>query len=251
MMIEKYNAKDLEYLLMKKKMACLEDLKKELGTASRNTVLRKLNELGYETSYSHKGMFYSLKRICKFNDIGLWSQNKIWFSKYGTLLNTGRNFIERSAVGLSVSELDKVLSVSTKLALSHLVKLDQIKREKFNGIYIYFSNNKKTRELQILKRNEMDSSNRNTEVEVLGHELKASIVLFFSILDERQRRFFAGIESMKIGEGGDARVAAILGIDPHTVSKGRQELLDRDINIDNIRKRGGGRKSIEKKLQRL
>jgi hypothetical protein len=36
---------------------------------------------------------------------------------------------------------------------------------------------------------------------VLAHELKAAIILFFSLLDERQRRFFAGLESLKIGLG--------------------------------------------------
>jgi hypothetical protein len=82
---------------------------------------------------------------------------------------------------------------------------------------------------------------------VLAHELKAAIILFFSLLDERQRRFFAGLESLKIGQGGDARIAQLLGVDPHTVAKGRRELLERDIEAEGIRKRGGGRPSTEKK----
>jgi hypothetical protein len=82
---------------------------------------------------------------------------------------------------------------------------------------------------------------------VLAHELKAAIILFFSLLDERQRRFFAGLESLKIGQGGDARIATLLGVDPHTVAKGRRELLQRDIEADGVRRRGGGRPSAEKK----
>jgi hypothetical protein len=34
-------------------------------------------------------------------------------------------------------------------------------------------------------------------------ELKAAILLFYSLLDEQQRRLFAGLESIKLGHGGD------------------------------------------------
>jgi transposase-like protein len=52
---------------------------------------------------------------------------------------------------------------------------------------------------------------------------------------------------LKIGQGGDARIANLLGVDPHTVAKGRRELLQRDIDASGVRKRGGGRPSAEKK----
>ena len=35
----------------------------------------------------------------------------------------------------------------------------------------------------------------------------AAIALFASLLDERQRRLFAGLESLKCGWGGDRRIA--------------------------------------------
>ena len=47
-------------------------------------------------------------------------------------------------------------------------------------------------------------------------QLRAAIVLFASLLDERQRRLYAGLESLKCGWGGDARIAGLLGIDPGT-----------------------------------
>jgi hypothetical protein len=72
-------------------------------------------------------------------------------------------------------------------------------------------------------------------------------VLFFSVLDEKQRRLYAGLESLKLGYGGDRRIADFLGMDPHTVAKGRDELLEQDLEIDRIRKAGGGRKRTEKK----
>ena len=81
----------------------------------------------------------------------------------------------------------------------------------------------------------------------MSDELKAAIVLFSSMLDEKQRRLYAGLESLKLGYGGDQRIAEFIGMDPHTVAKGRRELVEQDLAIDRIRKAGGGRKPLEKK----
>ncbi len=86
-----------------------------------------------------------------------------------------------------------------------------------------------------------------TKPEVVSDELKAAIVLFSSMLDEKQRRLYAGLESLKLGYGGDQRIAEFIGMDPHTVAKGRRELLEQDLVIDRVRKAGGGRKPLEKK----
>jgi hypothetical protein len=87
-------------------------------------------------------------------------------------------------------------------------------------------------------------------IRVVPDELKAAIILFCSLLDERQRRLYAGLESAKLGHGGDRRVADLLGLDPGTVAKGRQQLLTRDVDLDRVRRRGGGRKPVEKKHPR-
>ncbi len=81
-------------------------------------------------------------------------------------------------------------------------------------------------------------------------ELKAAIVLFFCLLDEQQRRLFAGLESLKWGYGGDRKVARLLGLDEQTVARGRRQLRDQDVELDRTRKAGGGRKSVEKKRLR-
>jgi hypothetical protein len=85
------------------------------------------------------------------------------------------------------------------------------------------------------------------QADVVSDELKAAIVLFSSMLDEKQRRLYAGLESLKLGYGGDQRIAEFIGMDPHTVAKGRRELVEQDLAIDRIRKAGGGRKPLEKK----
>jgi hypothetical protein len=43
------------------------------GLSGPLTVFRKLKELGYRTSYSHRGRFYTLDRIARFDRQGLWS----------------------------------------------------------------------------------------------------------------------------------------------------------------------------------
>jgi len=80
----------------------------------------------------------------------------------------------------------------------------------------------------------------------LPDELKAAIVLFFSVLNEKQRRLYAGLESFKWGHGGDRKIADLFGLDVGTVAKGRHDLLTQDFEREMIRKAGGGRKSVKK-----
>jgi hypothetical protein len=84
-------------------------------------------------------------------------------------------------------------------------------------------------------------------LQVSSDELKAAILLFYSLLDEQQRRLFAGLESMKLGHGGDTVLAEFLGVDSHTVSRGRQQLLDGNVAVGRTRRPGGGRLPVEKK----
>ena len=84
-------------------------------------------------------------------------------------------------------------------------------------------------------------------LEVAPEEVKAAILLFYSLLDEQQRRLYAGLESLKLGRGGDRQLADFLDLDPHTVARGRQQLLTQDVAVDRARKAGAGRKRVEKK----
>ena len=75
-------------------------------------------------------------------------------------------------------------------------------------------------------------------------------MLFFSLLDEQQRRLYAGLEALKTGWGGDVRIAELLNLDTSTVARGRRELLEQDVEVARVRRTGGGRKSAEKKRQK-
>jgi hypothetical protein len=85
---------------------------------------------------------------------------------------------------------------------------------------------------------------------VFPDELKAAIILFFSLLDEKQRRLYAGLESLKLGHGGDRKISDLLGMDVGTVATGRQDLLRQDFEVERVRRAGAGRKPVEKKRRR-
>src|SRR5213594_2102082 len=59
--------------------------------------------------------------------------------------------------------------------------------------------------------------------------------------------FTLGLESIKLGHGGDTLLADFLNLDAHTVARGRQQLLDHDVASGRTRRQGGGRIPTEKK----
>ena len=237
-----FSAGNLQRLLEQQKVCTFEQLADALGTRSRVTLFRKLAQLPYLTSYSHRGKYYALESSCQFGANGLWSHEGIWFSTHGTLLETCRQFVERAPAGYSANELDSALHVQTRQTLLHLLRKRRIGREKLGGLLIYLALEQAERARQIGARRRIAPVGAGVASEdVLAHEMKAATILFFRLLDERQRRLFAGLEAMKVGRGGDARVAAFLGMDPHTVAKGRQELLREDVDPTRVRKAGGGR----------
>lgn len=82
-----------------------------------------------------------------------------------------------------------------------------------------------------------------------GHHRRMNLLL--SRMDEQQRRWYVGLESLKAGHGGDAQLARITGMNVETIRRGRNE-LDNDLDdrpIDRVRLAGGGRPRVEKKTR--
>jgi hypothetical protein len=79
-------------------------------------------------------------------------------------------------------------------------------------------------------------------------EMHADMNFLLSTLDERQRRLYAGLESKKIGYGGDQQIAMITGLSVNTIAKGRRELEQAE-GSDRIRAPGGGRLKVEKNIR--
>ncbi len=249
-----FHAKRLAQLLRRKTIATMAQLKKALGTSSDATVFRKLSELSYLTSYTHSGRYYTLEEIPSFDDQGLWSFRGVGFSRYGTLLSTVEAFIGKSEAGWHENELAVVLQVSVKEALLSLVQRGRVAREKVGGRYLYGVADRRARKEQVLSRKHLEIEATFGTLarsgESMSDELKAAIVLFFTLLNEKQRRLFAGLESLKLGYGGDCAVAEVLDLDAGTVAQGRQDLLERDVALDRVRRSGAGRKPLEKKRRK-
>jgi len=242
-------SKALLELFKKQKIATIEELKLLLSTRSRMTVFRHLKLLDYITSYSHRGRFYSLKRIAKFNQLGLWFFKFAKFSKLDTLGKTIEYIIDLSDRGYSAVELEDILEIKVDDALLGLIKNKTTVREKADGVYIYFSKNHSLRKQQVLFRKDSTQNIGNIKMnpDILLNELKAALVMFVSLLNEKQRRIYAGYESLKIGRGGDKEIAELLDLNVKTVARGRREILTKKIEFDTIRRTGGGRKGTKKK----
>ncbi len=251
---ERFHAKDIARFLRRHKIASLPELKAVLGTKTDSTVFRKLKELSCRTSYSHRGRYYALHDTPNFDALGLWSFRSVWFSKYGTLLATIAALVHVSTTGYFASELENVVHVGVKAPAHKLISEGRLTREKIAGRYLYVASDSAVRKQQLAARQIHDAAPRHLGIgaraRLLPQELKAAIVLFYSLLDEKQRRLFAGIESMKIGHGGDRQIAELLGMDASTVAKGRKELLTQDVEVDRVRRQGAGRQSVQKKRQK-
>ncbi|HQT75336.1 MAG TPA: hypothetical protein PLX84_15535 [Acidiphilium sp.] len=243
-----FQADSLAKLLKTQKTATLEELKRALGTRVTVTVFRKLKTLAYRSSYSHRGRYYTLNEVARFDERGLWEFRGIYFSRLGTLLATAEAFVRACENGYFVNELKKELGVGVKDALATLVKRDQIAREQVSGRFLYCSPDPAVRRRQIISRRAKEMEQTPEEARMTD-KVKAAIVLFLSLLDEQQRRIYAGLEALKVGRGGDRWVAELLELDPATVARGRQELLAGKVLVDRTRKSGGGRKAHEKKRQ--
>jgi hypothetical protein len=227
-------------------IATMKQLKAALGTAVDMTVYRKLRLLAYLTSYSHQGKYYTLNELVRFDRLGLWKHQNARFSKYGTLINTAQALISLAEKGYSLSELRQVVGCEVKETLLVLVRQRHIHREVIDGQFVYFAASPEMQRKQHLARLKVQPNLGVEGPELLAHEVRAAILLFVSLLDEKQRRLYAGLESLRIGRGGDAEIARILDLNVHTVAKGRHQLLDRDLEIERVRRKGGGRQSIKK-----
>ena len=135
----KYHLKVLQKFLDHHKIATLDQVKAALGDPARCTLFRKLKELEYLSSYSHRGKYYTLKSIAQFNALGLWSWRSVWFSRFGNLLDTAQAFVQDSEAGYTAAELKEVLHVKTKHALTQLTRDGRLGREQFGSVYVYLS----------------------------------------------------------------------------------------------------------------
>ena len=147
-----FSANLLRKFLLRNRVATLPQLKQLLGTEADITVFRKLKELSYRTSYSHRGSFYTLDEIAVFDERGLWSFDSVWFSRHGTLVATAEVCVTQAPAGYFASELEDILHVPVKEPLLRLVEQDRIDRQTVSGLYLYCARSPRTQQQQLRAR---------------------------------------------------------------------------------------------------
>lgn len=91
-------------------------------------------------------------------------------------------------------------------------------------------------------------SSVNEKTDWLNH-----LPLVLSELDEKQRRWVAGLLSGILGHGGISRVAELSGLDPKTIRRGRMDLSQQLSGCPKgrVRRAGAGRPTLKKRTRHL
>lgn len=110
-----------------------------LGGRSRRSIFRDLAALGYLSSYTHTGRYYTLAHIPEFDAHGLWFFQGIGFSKAGTLKSTVVALVHDAEAGRRHDELMDLLRIRVHNTLLILVRDGDVSRERIAGAYLYVS----------------------------------------------------------------------------------------------------------------
>ena len=230
------------------KVMTLERIRDVLGRPTRMTAFRKLAALDYRGSYSHGGQYYTLNEIAEYDALGLWSFDGVHFSEHGSLLDSIEHLVNSSLEGYFARELQALLHVRVHNPLARLCRDGRVNREQLGSEFLYVSTLVGQEQLRCREEHIMPSGAEPCQAiePVLGHVSAECLHALLSALNEKQRRLYLGFESLKLGHGGDIRIARISGVNVKTVARGRTELQTGDVSMDRIRAAGAGRPSVKK-----
>jgi len=132
------NVRKLEHFFSHRSIARLDELQGVLGVSGR-TVFRMLGGMGYLSSYSHAGRYYTLERIPAFDADGLWAHSGVLFSRHGTLRRTVVRLVNEAPAGCTHPELRDRLRLRVYDTLHDLVAASEIGRTEMDRLYLYVS----------------------------------------------------------------------------------------------------------------
>jgi hypothetical protein len=142
------------------------------------TVFRRLREVGYRTSFTHRGQYYTLAELPEFDEWGLWFHGDIGFSRSGTLKETTAVQVEQAPDGRTHAELSHLLRVRVHNPLLDLVHEGRIGRERYRGQHLYVSADADRAAEQVHRRLEGERILREPTVEetieILGEALRGA-----------------------------------------------------------------------------
>lgn len=141
-------------LFRKKRIVTLDALFGALRTRSRMSAFRRLSAVGYLTSYSHAGRYYTLEEVPEFDEDGLWHHQGVSFSRHGSLKNTVEHLVSDSEAGRTHPELELRLRVRVHNSLLDLVEEERIGRVRLARHYLYVNAKRRKAKAQIARRKE-------------------------------------------------------------------------------------------------
>jgi hypothetical protein len=103
------------------------------------SVRRFLAEVGYFSSFTHHGSWYTLHSIPRFDGDGVWFFGDIGFSRTGSLTSTLIDLAERSPAGMTAETLGAKLRVRCHSVLVQLCRNGRLQRRKMARSHVYFS----------------------------------------------------------------------------------------------------------------
>ena len=128
---------ELEVVFRHQKVLPMAEVKDVVGTNSRMTTFRRLKALPYCSSYSHRGMFYTLDDIPAYDPYGVWVFHAVCFSRHGTLLRAVEALVEGAAKGRTAAELEARPHVRVQNPVKELVDRGQLLRRQMGFEYVY------------------------------------------------------------------------------------------------------------------
>jgi len=112
------------------------------------SIRRFLSEVGYYSSFTHNGGWYTLRSIPRFNRDGLWFYRGIGFSCAGTLTNTLIKLATRSPAGMTADQIGAMLHCRCHAVLVQLYRQGKLQRQKQGRSYVYIAGDQKTAVVQ-------------------------------------------------------------------------------------------------------
>jgi len=109
---------------------------------------RFLAKIGYYSSFTHNGRWYTLASIPRFKQDGLWFHQKIGFSREGSLNRTLIGLIEKSPMGLTAEQIGEKLQCRCHAILVKLYREGRLQREKQGRSYVYLAGDAQTASTQ-------------------------------------------------------------------------------------------------------
>jgi hypothetical protein len=120
------------------KIFTVEQAASTLGCSISNTRL-KIKKWGTYTSYNCNGRFYTLSKVPVFDRNDLWRHDIAAFSKHGNLKKTVVHLVISSQGGLTGRQLGELLGLSPQSFMHHVSHYSGIRRQKHEGVFVYFS----------------------------------------------------------------------------------------------------------------